>query len=85
MGKVKVDNGYCERINDPLVQGILKKRFPVKIGYWIVRSIDKIRQASRAYFVEKEKLMKRHEDTKKRDAEKKKGDCPPFTIMGENS
>lgn len=62
---IKVKSVYCERLGDNITQQILARSFPVKTGYWISRAIEKIRQEAKAYFDEKNKLIKKHTDEKK--------------------
>ena len=60
---VKVKNEYFEQLNiasNARVFGnILEKPFPAKVGYWISRIADKIQSRSKAYFSEKQKLIRR--------------------------
>jgi len=80
---IKVKNVYCEMLNEPITRQILARSLPTKMGYWIGRAVEKIRQESKAYGDQKDKLIKEHEDIKKRDEEKKKGDCSVCGRKGE--
>lgn len=80
---IKVKSVYCEMLDSPVVRRILDRPLPVKTGYWIGRAIEKIRQEAKAYMDQRDKLIKEHEDTKKRDEEKKKGDCDVCGRKGE--
>ena len=80
---IKVKSVYCEMLNEPITQQILARSLPTKMSYWISRAIEKIRQEAKAYGDQKDKLIKEHEDIKKRDDEKKKGDCLACGRKGE--
>jgi|GEM_PF-4572174 len=62
MEKVKVKNSFFEtfRMNQGIINGILTKDFPVKTGYWIGRSIDKLNSESKVYFDQKDKIINKY-------------------------
>ena len=80
---IKVKSVYCELLSVPITNKILDKSLPTKMGYWIGRAIEKIRQESKAYMTQKEKLIRSHEDAERREEEKKKGDCKVCGRKGE--
>jgi len=60
---VKVQNVYFEMINNPanaeVFREIMKKPFPAKIGYWVLKAITKIQSESKAYFAARQNLIMR--------------------------
>ncbi len=66
--KVKIKNSFFEltRFNKLVVQNIVNKDFPFKIGYWIGYFFNKVNQESVFYFKEKEKLFEKYAEKDKK-------------------
>jgi len=73
MKKIKVTNGYLERIISN--SSIIKKSFTTKTSYWLARIFDRFRQEAKVYFSERQKLIEKYAKRHDKDGEGfKKGD-----------
>ena len=60
-----ITNRYLEMaLNSPIFGQLRQKRFPVKAGYWLARSFDKIIQLAKVYQEEKKKLLEKYSKEK---------------------
>lgn len=80
--EIVVKSIYCERLSEPITQKILNKSFPIKTGYWISRAIEKIRQETKAYSDQRNKLVEDHKKGPKEYTEEdKKRKLPPGQVI----
>lgn len=60
-GNIKIDNAYIEVVNSSqVIQGLMKKVFPVKVSYWLSKAVERIKQEGKPYYEAKQKLAEKY-------------------------
>ena len=77
-----VQSVYCERLAESVTQKILAKSFLIKTGYWISRAIEKIRQETKAYTDQRNKLIEKYgKKPEELTKEEKEAKMPPGQVF----